>query len=385
MSPPTDPVSENEALKRAREAAEAAAPVVWLLGKAQAGKTSIVAEMTGQNFEGIGNGFKRATLSAGLYAFPVDLPVVRFLDTRGLEDERGYDPARDIAYAEEQSHLLLAVARAEDLALEPLLDTLKTVRKQHPEWPLLVAQTRLHDLYPRAAGHPLPYPGTDNPSVFPENLQRTLRAQREMFDALPGPDPIYVPLDFTRPEDGFDPVNYGADALWDALKRMLPPVHDRLYRGRDPAENARHQVILPWALAAAGADAVPVPFVGGLASTGFQARMVDAVARRFQLRRDMDLWKRFIHLLGFSFCARYGVKFLLRQGVKLVPGLGTAAVALWSFAITYALGEAAVYFCREVAEGREPDREALRETYKANLERARAMWRERNRGGEVRS
>lgn len=364
-------------MKDPRKTAEALAPVVWLLGKTQAGKTSMVAELTGQNWEGVGHGFERATESASLYAFPPDVPVVRFFDTRGLEDRPDYDPSEDMAFAEARAHLLMVVVRAEDVHPDGLLKTLTTIRKTHPEWPMLVAQTRLHDLYSRGADHRMPYPGPDRTEEFPEALRHALALQRKAFATLPGTEPEWVPLDFTRPEEGYNPVNYGADALWDALRRVLPPVHERLFRGGDPAENARRQVIIPWALAAAGADAVPLPFLGGVASTGLQARMVDAVARRFDLRRDMALWKQFLHLLGASFGVRYGLKFLLRQGVKGVPGLGTAAVALWSFSITYALGEAAVYFCRELAEGREPEREALRETYLQNLERARSIWRDR--------
>ena len=372
-----DREAKTKPLDEARAAAEAVAPVVWLLGKAQAGKSSIVAEMTGQGHEEIGDGFARATLTSRIYAFPEDLPVVRFLDTRGLEDEADYDPFADLAGAEEHAHLLLAVVRAEDLNLDALLHKVRRLRKAHPQWPLLVAQTRLHDLYPRGTAHRMPYPGADALADFPGDLPETLAAQREAFAALPGAAPVFVPLDFTRPAAGYTPENYGAEALWEALKASLPVVHERLFRGKDPAENARHQVIIPWALAAAGADAIPAPFVGGLASSGFQARMVNAIAKRFGLRRDVDLWRRFVQLLGFAFGARYGAKFLLRQGVKMVPGLGTAAVALWSFAITYALGEAAVYFCREVAAGREPDREALRQTYAKNLEAARALWEAR--------
>lgn len=370
------------AVDRARDVAEEMAPVVWLLGKTQAGKTSLVAELTGRDWEEVGQGFEPVTKASRLYAFPPDVPAVCFYDTRGLEDDAETDPAEDMARVEDRAHLLLVVARAEDRNLEALLKTAGRIRKAHPEWPLLVAQTRLHDLYPRGADHPRPYPGPETVDAFPDELRDALRAQRKAFSSLPGADPVFVPLDFTRPEDGYDPVNYGADALWDALRDLLPPVYERLHRGADPAENARRQVILPWAFAAAGADAVPVPFLGGVASTGLQARMVDAVARRFGLTRDSAFWTRFMQLLGASFCARYGIKFLLRQGIKGIPGLGTAAVAVWSFSVTYALGEAAVYFCRELAEGREPEREALRDTYARNLERARSIWRERGAGRE---
>lgn len=369
-------------LERTRQTAEEVAPVVWLLGKAQSGKTSIVAELTGLDREGVGNGFQRATLNAHVHAFPPELPVVRFLDTRGLDDEESYDPTEDIAFAEGRAHLLLAVVRLEDPAPGPVLDILRAARKRHPDWPLLVAQTRLHDLYEPGQTHVVPYPfdGTDADAALPgfsDDFRRALTAQRARFRELPGPEPAFVPLDFTLPASGLCPAAYGAEFLWDTLKGTLPRVYERLHQGPDPAENARRRVILPWSFAAAGADALPLPFVGGLASTGVQARMVYAVAERFGLVWDPGLWKKFLSLLGASFGARYGAKFLLRQGLKVVPGVGAATVAVLSFGVTYALGEAAVYFCREISAGREPDRARLRKTYAENLEKAREVWRER--------
>lgn len=368
----------SDAIDPARAAAAAAAPVVWLLGKAQAGKTSIISELTGQARSGIGNGFQRATLHSQLYDFPPDLPAVRFLDTRGLEDERGYDPSEDLAFAETRAHLLLVVVRAEDSALDRLLTTLRTIRKRHRDWPLLVCQTRPHDLYPPGTNHPQPYPFQlpEWPAI-PEALDLSLRTQRRAFADLPGQPPVFAVVDFTPPESGFFPHNYGADALWDALQQLLPQAHERLNRKQDPADLARLQVILPWAFAAAGADAVPAPLIGGLASSGLQARMVCAVAARFHLQMTAGLWQRFVKLLGAAFALRYAARFLLRQGLKMIPGAGTAAVALWSFGITYALGEAAIYFSREVAAGREPDQQTLRQTYTQNLQKAREIWQQR--------
>lgn len=380
----TDTIPPDETLERARRAAGESAPLIWLLGKAQSGKTSIVSELTGEDRGGVGNGFQRATLGPRVYTFPPELPVVRFLDTRGLGDEAGYDPAADLDNAASCAHLLLVVVRLEDSAVGDMLDVLCTARKRHPDWPLLVAQTRLHDLYAPGKTHVRPYPftGTDADASLPgfsDDFRRALAAQRNAFRELPGSPPVFVPLDFTQPDMGFSPTAYGAEALWDALDHPLPILQEQLHIGRDPAEKARHQVILPWAFAAAGADALPVPFFGGIASTGLQARMVYAVSDRFGLERNPGLWKKFTQLLGASFGARYAAKFLLRQGLKVVPGVGAAAAAVLSFGVTYALGEAAIYFCREIAAGREPDRDRLRQTYAENLERARDIWRQRSR------
>src|SRR3712207_4708503 len=88
-------------------------PVVWLLGKTGAGKSSVVRALTGLSEAEIGNGFAPCTRTAMRFDHPAGQPVMRFLDTRGL-GEAGYDPAEDLATAEAASHLVLLVARLDD-------------------------------------------------------------------------------------------------------------------------------------------------------------------------------------------------------------------------------------------------------------------------------
>ena len=41
---------------------------------------------------------------------------------------------------------------------------LREARRRHPDWPVVVAQTGLHRLYPAGSGHPEPYPYTGGPA-----------------------------------------------------------------------------------------------------------------------------------------------------------------------------------------------------------------------------
>jgi predicted GTPase len=68
----------------------------WLLGKTGAGKTAIVAALTGDQRVEIGQGFEPCTRTAAFYDVPREEPLLRFLDTRGL-GEGNYDAASDIA------------------------------------------------------------------------------------------------------------------------------------------------------------------------------------------------------------------------------------------------------------------------------------------------
>ncbi len=370
-------------IERAAAWVEADAPVIWLLGKTQAGKSSIVAELTGQARDQIGNGFEPFTAQACIYGFPEQHPVLRFLDTRGLADTAIDAPYEELRAAERQAHVLLLVVRAEDLALDDLLTLTRQLRRTHPDWPLLVAQSCLHQLYSPGRGHLEPYPFTGGAADYeltrlPDALLRAMRAQRRLIAELPGEAPVFVPIDLTRPEQGLAPADYGAEALWSALEQLLPQVVAALKIATQSQadEGRRRRLILPWALAAAGVNAVPAPVLGGLGSASLQAAMVAQIARSAGLDYGRDAWRELLSTLGGGFALGYGGSWLVQQGLKLGIGWGSALTASWTFALTWAIGEVALRLFIEQAAGRTPDREALRahyrEAYRRALQQARS-------------
>ena len=108
------------------------APVVWLLGKVQSGKTSIIRVMTEGSAAEVGNGFKACTKTARVFDFPQEAPLIRFLDTRGV-GEAGYDPTEDLTFCEDQAHLLIVTMRALDPQQETIVDAVRAIRRRHPE------------------------------------------------------------------------------------------------------------------------------------------------------------------------------------------------------------------------------------------------------------
>src|SRR5215469_7107901 len=177
LSPRVDSAEVEDQLRRARETLPT--PVIWLLGKTQSGKSSLIRALTGSTDAEIGNGFRPCTRTARMYSFPSDEEcLVRFLDTRGL-GEANYDPREDIAYCQNQSHLLMVTLRAIDHAYQAVVDAVTTVRQVKPDWSVIVVQTALHDGYTPGAAHPQPYPfGVDEwPSSLPVDLCRSLRRQ----------------------------------------------------------------------------------------------------------------------------------------------------------------------------------------------------------------
>src|SRR5262249_24430289 len=116
---PTSADTETLIAERAR----ASAPIVWLVGKLQSGKTSIVRELTQASDAEIGTGFRACTKTAKVFDFPLEAPIIRFLDTRGLV-EVAYDASEDIAFCEGRSHLILVVMKALDLEQGVVLDVI---------------------------------------------------------------------------------------------------------------------------------------------------------------------------------------------------------------------------------------------------------------------
>lgn len=370
----------QDALKQACDWVDADAPILWLLGKTQAGKTSIVAEMTGQGHDEVGRGYRPMTQESRIYAYPPEQPALRFLDTRGLADCADNDPGNALAQAREQAHLLLAVLRVDDTDVQEIIDAVDQARRRHRKLPVIVAQTGLHRCYGQHDRHADPYPfdGSNEDSRrpgVPYELSDIMMAQRRLFDRIPGTALLFVPLDFTREDQGIAPADYGADRLWDLLEQILPEVSERLRKGTAVPNTIRAKVILPWAVAAAAANAVPVPVVGGLGSASLQAAMVTQIAHRLGFPLSRNLWLEFVGTLGAGFALGFGGSWAAQQVLKVGLGWGTAIVASWTFAITWAIGEAALYYFGEKAAGREPDRDTLQTRYHTALSEARGRYK----------
>lgn len=386
-----DPKVDEAALEASLREAQARmpVPVLWLLGKTQAGKTSIIRALTGSETAEIGNGFQPCTRTARFYDYPAELPVVRFLDTRGL-GEVAYQPDEDIRFCESQAHLLVAVMKVADVDQRAVVEVVRAVRKRHPEWPVLLVQTGLHELYRSGERHAQPYPYAHWPlpagvDVAPD-LQRALQAQRAWLDTLPGKAPAQVvAVDLTLPEDDLPPADYGLEALWDAIEAVLPIGLQQQLRDdaavRDVYARAAHPHIVGYAVAAAGLGAVPV--VDLVAVSGVQAKLLHTLAALYGQRWDGRTVGEFVSLLGASVATGVASRMLAKSVVKLIPVWGQTAGALWgasvSGATTYALGKAAAHFFAARNAGREADAERLRKVYAEALDSGKALLKQRLR------
>ncbi|GLI95383.1 kinase [Methylocystis echinoides] len=367
----------------ARGITAAMAPIIWLLGKTGSGKTSIVAQLTDDESALIGKGFSPCTACSRIYDWPSEAPVLRFLDTRGL-GEPGYDPAADMAFAESQAHFLLVTMKVEDPNQQEVIAALKKVRLRHPEWPTLVAQTGLHALYPRDVTHPTEYPyaGTDADygiAGLSSDLSSALRHQRRQFEGLKGPPPIFVPIDFTRPEDGYAPSAFGLEALKDALEKAGVSVlreAEQAYADslHDDIAGKAHPLILGYAAATGASGAFPIPIVGVGGLVAFIGLMLRSLADRYQLAWNRARLSEFAAALGVSALLGIGVRYGFRELVKLVPIAGAfaggALNAVAASALVYAIGRAACVYLGEVRKGEAISTEDIQRAFKRALDDA---------------
>src|SRR5262245_57076652 len=204
------------------------APVFWLFGKTQSGKTSLIKFLTGADDAEIGHGFKPCTRFSRFYDFPnAEAPLLRFLDTRGV-DEPGYDPAEDLAKFGASAHLVIVTVKALDHAQLNVVKHLQAIRISQPTRPILLALTCLHEAYPQQQ-HPQPYPFRAQPAVesFTQpqppsqlsDLVRSMEVQRQRFAE---PVDHVIPVDLTKTDEGYELPEYGGEALRETLLKLLP-------------------------------------------------------------------------------------------------------------------------------------------------------------------
>lgn len=344
--------------------AKTPSPVFWLLGKTQSGKSSIVKYLTGADDAAIGSGFRPCTRTSREYKFPsADAPLLTFLDTRGV-DEPGYDPAEDLAAFDKLAHVMILTAKATDFAQGNIRHALIPIRAANPGRPVILCITCLNEAIPRQP-HPVPYPFEASAgSPVPEALQRSIdehkRAFAGLFDAC-------VPIDLTKPEDGFADPHYGGPALKRALLEALPAAYRQtLLRLKDATEalkdiHLRHAlpIIVAYSSMTASAGAMPIPFADLVILPGIQSRMVHHLAKLYGQPMTAERFKEVAASLGIGLLARQAV----REVAKLIPYVGSVAGAAVAWASTYALGRAFCLYYQEVCDGHVPNTQMLKKFY----------------------
>lgn len=365
-------------------------PVFWLFGKTQSGKTSIIKYLTGADAAEIGHGFQPCTRFSRQYQFPLpEAPLLTFLDTRGL-DEPGYDPREDLAQFDRSAHVLIVTVKALDHAQEHVLEHLRTIRRARPGRPIVLALTCLHEAYPQTQ-HPKKEPGKNGEMPPPEDhapltagqyadLRRSLDEQERRFAGLY--DHV-VPIDLTRPEEGFDDPNYGGEALKQVLLDVLPAAYAHTLLSLDEAAQSlqdvftRHALphILGYSTLAASAGAFPIPWLDLLVLPAIQTQMIYHLARYYGQPLSASHFLELASTLGLGMVLRQAA----REVMKFIPFVGSVAGGVLAGASTFALGKAFCYYYSAVRRGHVPKPEELRQYYNEQLIQAEKLWRKEKR------
>jgi uncharacterized protein (DUF697 family)/predicted GTPase len=355
----------------------APAPVFWLFGRTQSGKTSIIKYLTGVDDAEVGSGFRPCTRFSREYPFPTaEAPILTFLDTRGL-DEPGYDPAEDIERFHDQAHVVVVTVKVTDHAQENVERHLKAIRADKPGRPIILALTCLHEAYPQQQ-HPTTYPFQESlyPEGLPQDLLRSIAAQQERFKGLV--DDI-VPIDLTRPEEGFTDPHFGGPELRQSIMDHLPKAYRQTllaldevtHEFRDAARKQAMPLIVSYSTLAAGAGAIPVPFVDLFLIPGIQAKMVKALADVYGQPMTTERFWEIASSIGSGVVARQAA----REAAKFIPGVGVAAGAALAWGLTFALGRAFCQYFQSIREGHVPDPAALKQLFEHEMNRAGQFWK----------
>ena len=336
-----------------------------LIGKPQAGKSSIVRGLTGVSADIVGQGFKPHTQYTQRYAYPSDdLPLIIFTDTVGLgdvaqaTDDILAELVSDLSASTSPGRILILTVKINDFATDSLRQIATHLRQQFPTIPCLLAVTSLHEAYPPdQADHP-PYP----PDI--EAVRRPLEAVQANFAEVVDRT---VAIDFTLEEDGFDPVFYGLEALRDALADLLPEAEAQaLYQLIDEHTEASQQLgtlyrdvgrhyISAFAVMAATLAAVPLPFATMPVLTALQVSMVGLLGKLYGQTLTPSQAGGLISAIAGGFFAQA----IGRELIKFIPGFGSVIAASWAAAYTWALGEGACVYFGDLLGGKKPDPEKI--------------------------
>lgn len=356
---------------------------VLMLGKSQAGKSSIVRGLTGVSSAIVGQGFRPHTQHTERYAYPnADLPLLVFTDTVGLGDVRQDTQAviqelsQELATTQSQARILILVVKATDFAIATLHQIAVELRRQNPTIPCLLAITCLHEVYPT--------PTTDHPA-YPPTFPELLRAVAAIQTTFAGVCDRTVLLDFTLETDGYEPVFYGLEALGEALTDLLPEaeartIHQLLddHLGQQLGNLYRdvgRRYMLAFAIAAATLAAVPLPFATMPVLTALQVSMVGALGQLYGQTLTPSQAGGIVSAIAGGFLAQA----IGRELIKFIPGLGSVIAASWAAAYTWALGETACVYFGDLMGGKKPNAQRIQQVMKESFAAAKERFKYINR------
>ena len=348
-----------------------------LIGKPQAGKSSIVRGLTGVSEEIIGQGYRPHTQNTNRYAYPSeDLPLLIFTDTVGLGDVEQVTETIieeleiELSKNSDRANILVLTVKINDFALDTLKQIATKLRQKYPQIPCLLAVTCLHEVYPpEIVDHPA------YPPDYPE-ITELLTVLQDNFANLCD---RAILIDFTREEDGYHPIFYGLETLRDTLAELLPEAESKaIYQLLDQGaaeqignlyRNTARRYLIAFSTIAATLAAVPLPFATMPVLTALQVSLVGLLGKLYGQTLNTSQAGGVVSTIAGGFIAQA----IGRELIKFIPGMGSIIAASWAAAYTWALGEGACVYFGDLMGGKKPDPQKIQlvmeEAFKSAKER----------------
>lgn len=353
-----------------------------LIGKPQAGKSSIVRGLTGVSEEIVGQGFRPHTQHTERYAYPSeDLPLIIFTDTVGLGDINqdtqviAEELLGDLQNSQNQrAQILILTVKITDFATDTLREIVTQLHQKYPNIPCLLAVTCLHEVYP---------PQVNDHPIYPPEFEDVKRAFAAIQESFKGVCDRAILVDFTLEEDGFTPVFYGLEALRDNLAELLPEAEAQaIYQLLDKQagdqignlyRDVGRRYMLAFSIMAATLAAVPLPLATMPVLTALQVSMVGVLGNLYGQTLNPSQAGGVVSAIAGGFLAQ----MVGRELVKFIPGFGSVIAASWAAAYTWALGEGACVYFGDLMGGKKPDPQkiqaVMQEAFKTAQERFKGM------------
>lgn len=371
---PTDDDRYQRQVEALRE--QVPVPALWLFGKTGSGKSSVIRYLTGAEEAAIGEGCRPETKTSHRFDFPdASDPLLTFLDTRGLA-EATYDPTEDIERFSEATQLMIVTVRVTDHALLSIIEPLRRIRSSMPGRPVLLVLTCLHEAMGMDDISEDLDPFASSPWAISDTLRTLIDKKISQFSGLH--DDV-IPIDLTKPEDGFADSNFGGPRLKQTILDHLPQAYRQallaLTESVGTAQTARHKktrwLILASSAMAGTAGAVPIPWVDIPAVLGIQTHLAMQIAKIYDQEITPARWA----VLSSAAGSRIALRLAIREALKFIPMVGMAASAASSFAYTYALGMSWDWYFADLRKGNVPNPDQLKEIFAAQLKRGHELWR----------
>ncbi|GAB4316014.1 DUF697 domain-containing protein [Cyanobacterium aponinum FACHB-4101] len=350
-----------------------------LIGKPQAGKSSIVRGLTGIGKEIVGQGFRPHTQHTERYAYPSeDLPLLIFTDTVGLGDINNSteviieELTAELERESKKARILILTVKINDFATDSLKMVAENLQKKYPQIPCLLVVTSLHELYPNC--------DTNHPD-YPPTFSEIDRAFIEIKNTFQGLFDQAVLIDFTLEEDEYNPVFYGLEALRDSLAELLPSaeaqtIHKLLDQTVDSQlgsiyRDVARRYILAFSIMAGTVAAVPLPFATMPVLTALEVTMVGVLGQLYGQKISASQAGGILSAIAGGFLAQA----IGRELIKFVPGFGSVVAASWAGAYTWALGEGACVYFGDLMGGKKPDPNQIKEVMKDAFDNAKKKFK----------